>query len=77
MALASRGSLSDPEVLEQQVKRMLKDQNPISGIKFCRPMALFEEPRCSRPKPALFPDFDDNLRQSMRKEPRCYLKYHF
>ena len=74
MALASRGS-KHPEVLEQK-SRMLKDSKRISGVKFCRPMALFENLDTVDPNLRL-PDFDDNLKSVDAKETEMLLKYHF
>ena len=69
MALASRGSLSDPEVLEQQVKRMLKDSKAQSlASNFADQWLYLRNLDAVDPNLRLFPDFDDNLRQSMRKE---------
>ena len=69
MVLASRGSLSDPEVLEQQVKRMLKDSKAQSlASNFADQWLYLRNLDAVDPNLRLFPDFDDNLRQSMRKE---------
>jgi hypothetical protein len=67
--LASRDKLSDPAVLEQQVRRMLADPRSQSFVtSFADQWLYLRNLAAVGPDPRLFPDFDDNLRQSMRRE---------
>jgi mono/diheme cytochrome c family protein len=66
---ASRGLLRDPAVLERQVRRMLLDPKSEALTKnFAGQwLKLRALPGIDR-NTAMFPDFDDNLRQAMRRE---------
>ena len=69
MELAKREELRMPEVLEQQVKRMLADPRAESlASNFADQWLYLRNLDAVDPNLRLFPDFDDNLRQSMRKE---------
>ena len=74
--LAARGELSRPEVLEQQVRRMLADDAfAISRQQLCRAMALSAQSGIGRiPICVCFPDFDDNLRQALRQETELFFE---
>jgi Protein of unknown function (DUF1592)/Protein of unknown function (DUF1588)/Protein of unknown function (DUF1587)/Protein of unknown function (DUF1585)/Protein of unknown function (DUF1595) len=69
LAVAERGGLSDPSVLEGQVRRMLADARSQSLVKNFVGQWLF-----LRNIPSLQPDvtafnyFDDNLRQALKQE---------
>jgi hypothetical protein len=66
---ASEGKLKDPAVLEQQVRRMLADPRSRELVKnFAGQWLELRNLQSSTPTTILFPDFDDNLRQSMRTE---------
>jgi hypothetical protein len=69
LAVAERGGLSDPSVLEGQVRRMLADQRSQSLVKNFVGQWLFLRniPRV-QPDSAAFPNFDDNLRQALEQE---------
>jgi hypothetical protein len=70
---AIRGDLHDPSVLEKQVRRMLAD--PRSGAlasNFADQWLHVRNLESITPDLRLFPDFDDNLRQSFRKETELF-----
>jgi hypothetical protein len=66
---ATRGELSKPAVLEATVRRMLADPR---GARFVSDFAgqwlQLRNLKSVRPNSAIFPDFDDNLRQDFRQE---------
>src|SRR6266567_1540790 len=67
--VASQGKLRDPAVLEQQVRRMLKDPRAEAlAINFAGQWLNLRGLQAVGPLPMLYPDFDDPLRQSMRRE---------
>ena len=67
--LAVRGKLSEPAVLEQQARRMLADPRSHSLVtSFADQWLYLRNVAAAIPDPRLFPDFDDNLRQAMRRE---------
>jgi mono/diheme cytochrome c family protein len=71
--LASRGKLRDPEVLQQQVKRMLADPRSESlATSFAEQWLYLRNLEASSPDMREFPDFDDNLRQSFRQETEMF-----
>jgi hypothetical protein len=69
LAVAERGGLSDPSVMEGQVRRMLADPRSQSLVKNFVGQWLFLRniPRI-QPDSAAFPNFDDNLRQALERE---------
>jgi hypothetical protein len=72
--VAARGSLRQPAVLRQQVRRMLAD--PKSGAlvaNFAAQWLHFRNLRSTTPDKNLFPDFDDNLRQSFERELKLFV----
>ena len=72
---ASRGILSDPEVLEQQVRRMLADPRSIALVdNFAAQWLYLRNLPEVTPDAWLFPDFDDNLRRSMRRETELFFE---
>jgi hypothetical protein len=67
--LAVRGRLNEPAVLEQQVRRMLADSRSQSLVtSFADQWLYLRNVAAASPDPRLFPDFDDNVRQAMRRE---------
>ena len=67
--LASRGELSKPGVLERQARRMLADPRSRSLVgNFAGQWLHLRNLESITPDLRLFPDFDDNLRQSFRRE---------
>jgi hypothetical protein len=67
--LAEASELSKPDVLEKQVRRMLADQRSQSLVtNFASQWLHLRNLEGITPDLRLFPDFDDNLRQSLRQE---------
>lgn len=69
LALAERGELREPEVLEKQVRRMLADERSQSLVtNFASQWLYLRNLDAFIPDMRLYPDFDDNLRQALRQE---------
>jgi hypothetical protein len=67
--LAAQSKLSDPAVLDRQVHRMLADPKAEAiTANFAGQWLHLRNIPNVLPNSDLFPDFDDNLRQSMRRE---------
>ena len=67
--LAGRGRLRNPQVLEQQVRRMLADPRARAFVgNFTGQWLYLRNLPAVSPDPNLFPDFDENLRLSFRRE---------
>ena len=69
MNIAAQNRLHEPAVLEQQVKRMLKDPRAEAlAVNFAGQWLNLRGLGSSGPLPMIYPDFDDPLRQAMRRE---------
>lgn len=69
ISLASEGRLHDPDVLSEQVARMLADERADSlTTNFAAQWLYLRNLESITPDLRLFPDFDDNLRLAMRGE---------
>ncbi len=69
LRVASQGRLKDPAVLERQVRRMLKDPRAEAlAVNFAGQWLNLRGLQSVGPLPLLYPDFDDPLRQAMRRE---------
>jgi mono/diheme cytochrome c family protein len=69
ITLASQGRLKDPAVLEKQVRRMLADPRAEAlSINFAGQWLNLRGLQSTGPLPNVYPDFDDPLRQAMRRE---------
>jgi mono/diheme cytochrome c family protein len=69
VALASQGKLKDPAVLEREVRRMLKDPRAEAlSANFAGQWLNLRGMQSAGPLPPVYPDFDDPLRQAMRRE---------
>jgi hypothetical protein len=67
--LAARGMLREPAILERQVGRMLRDARARSLVdNFAAQWLQLRNLQRVTPDNDLFPEFDDNLRQSFRRE---------
>ena len=67
--LAERGELSDPDVLERQVRRMLADPRADAlADNFAGQWLYLRNVPAARPDFRRFPDVDDNLRHAFRRE---------
>ncbi|MCH7995366.1 MAG: DUF1592 domain-containing protein, partial [Planctomycetes bacterium] len=72
---AIRGELTKPEVLEQQVRRMLTDPRSQSLVSnFAGQWLYLRNLESTTPDMRLFPDFDDNLRQAFRQETELFFE---
>jgi cytochrome c5 len=69
LAVAESGRLSDPSVLQGQVKRMLADPRSLSLVKnFAGQWLYLRNIARISPDQTTFPNFDDNLREALAKE---------
>src|SRR5439155_24826591 len=69
IAAASQGKLKDPATLERQVRRMLKDPRAEAmTANFAGQWLNLRGMQSVGPLPLVYPDFDDPLRQAMRRE---------
>ena len=69
LELAAQGKLSDERVFEQQVDRMLADPRASALVEnFAGQWLFLRNLRSVTPDVEEFPNFDDNLRQAMRRE---------
>ena len=75
IALAGQGRLSDPAVLDGQVTRMLDDPRSRAFIEnFGGQWLYLRNLRTAAPDAQLFPDFDDNLREALRRETELFFE---
>ncbi len=73
--LAERGKLSDPDVLEQQTRRMLADDRSQCLVtNFAGQWLYLRNLDSITPDGRLYPDFDDNLRQALRRETELFFE---
>ena len=69
LKVAAAGRLKQPAVLEQQVRRMLKHPKAEAlAVNFAGQWLNLRGLDASTPLPLIYPDFDDPLRQAMRRE---------
>jgi len=69
ITLASQGKLKDPAMLEQQVRRMLADpRSEALSTVFAAQWLQLQNLRDVQPDAFLYPNFDRNLADSMRRE---------
>ena len=74
LAAAESGRLSDPAVLEQQVRRMLADPRADALVdNFADRWLELHKIRNVAPDPTIFAAFDENLRDAMQQETRMFL----
>jgi hypothetical protein len=75
LGLAERRQLSNPKVLEQQVRRMLADTRATALVKnFAAQWLHLRNLRTHTPDVMTFPEFDDNLRQAFLRETELFLE---
>jgi mono/diheme cytochrome c family protein len=73
--LASRGKLSEPATLTQQVKRMLADPKSKAIVdNFAGQWLYLRNLRTAAPNADLFPRFDDNLRDGFLQETALFVE---
>ena len=69
ISVAAEGRLSDPEVLEQQVWRLLADPRSESLVKnFAQRWLYLRNLSVTAPVQTIFPDWDDELREGFARE---------
>jgi hypothetical protein len=73
LRLAATGRLHTPDVLSQQVRRLLADSRSDALVtNFAGQWLQLRNLRGIVPNSDLFPDFDDNLRQAFRREAELF-----
>ena len=73
LTAAERGELRDAAGVERQVRRMLADPRAEALVEnFAGQWLYLRNLTGTRPDPPSFPDFDDNLRQSLRRETELF-----
>jgi Protein of unknown function (DUF1592)/Protein of unknown function (DUF1588)/Protein of unknown function (DUF1585)/Protein of unknown function (DUF1587)/Protein of unknown function (DUF1595) len=69
ISVARQGRLKEPAVLEREVRRMLKDPRAEAlSVNFAGQWLNLRGMQSAGPLPNVYPDFDDPLRQAMRRE---------
>lgn len=75
LGLAQAGRLHEPEVLTQQVKRMLADERSAALVdNFAGQWLYLRNLDSMTPDGRLYPDFGDNLRQAFRRETELFFE---
>jgi hypothetical protein len=76
LAVAERGDLHEPTVLEMQTRRLLADPRAKSlAVNFAGQWLYLRNLDSFTPDLRLFPDFDDNLRQALRQETELFFAH--
>ncbi|NNE36840.1 MAG: DUF1592 domain-containing protein, partial [Gammaproteobacteria bacterium] len=76
LAAAESGELSDPGLLEKQVRRMLADPRSIALVKnFASQWLTLGKLNVAAPDIDIFPYFDDNLREAFRTETELFIDH--
>ncbi len=71
---AVRGKLSDPRILEQQVRRMIADRRSSTLVtNFASQWLYLRDLRVAAPDTVIFPTFDDSLREAFQRETELFL----
>ena len=74
LKVAEQGKLGKPEVLEQQVKRMLADERSTTLVSnFAEQWLLLRNLPHTEKNQEIFPQFDENLRKDFQKETELFL----
>src|SRR5262249_46503487 len=75
LALAEQGKLSEPVVLEREVRRMLGDRRASTFINnFTNQWLITRNARSHDLDPDLFPDIDENLQEAIARETEMFLE---
>ena len=75
LGLAEQGKLSDPAVLEQQVRRMLADHRSQALIdNFAGQWLFLRNLKTKSPNRDVFPEFDETLRDAFAQETELFLE---
>jgi hypothetical protein len=73
---ASTGQLRHPDVLMQQVRRMLTDPRRNMLVEnFAGQWLQLRNLNILKPDPGIYPQFDDSLRTSMKRETEAFFEY--
>ena len=73
--IAAAGNLRRPDILDREVRRMLNDPKAAALVdNFAGQWLRLRNVRNVLPNSDLFPDFDDNLRQSFRRETELFFE---
>jgi Protein of unknown function (DUF1592)/Protein of unknown function (DUF1588)/Protein of unknown function (DUF1585)/Protein of unknown function (DUF1587)/Protein of unknown function (DUF1595)/Planctomycete cytochrome C len=73
--IAEQGKLKDPAVLDREVRRMLADPKAAALVNnFAEQWLFLRNVQSVLPDEATFPNFDDNLRQSFRRETELFFE---
>ena len=76
LQLAERGELRNPSVLNQQVRRMLADEKSKSLVEnFAGQWLAIRNLIGWQPDPDKYPNFDDGLRDALRRETELFFNY--
>ncbi len=76
LSIAESGQLTNPGVLEQQVRRMLADPRSRSLVKnFAAQWLQLRNLNASAPNADFFPYYEDNLKQAFQKESELFFDY--
>ena len=74
LGAAEQGTLSTPDVLEQQVRRMMADPRAQAMVdNFIGQWLYVRNMRGVYPDPNLFPHFDENLREAFQRETELFV----
>jgi len=75
LRVAEQGKLKDPAMLDAQVRRMLADPKSQAIVdNFAGQWLQLRNVRNVQPNSDLFPDFDDNLRQGLKRETELFFE---
>lgn len=75
LRVAEQGKLKDPLILTQQVRRMMSDRRSSAFVtNFADEWLHLRNLKAANPIETLFPDFDDNLRQSYLRETELFFE---
>ena len=73
--LAIDGKLGDPEILSQQVRRMIADiRSRTLARNFAGQWLRLRDLQIAKPDPKTFPEFDDELRAAFRRETELFFE---
>ena len=75
IAVAGQGRLSQPRVLEQQVRRMLADPRSEALVtNFAQQLLYLRNLPATSPDGIFYPNWDDELRQSLQRESELFFE---
>jgi hypothetical protein len=78
LEVAERHTLTDPEVLDRQVRRMIADPRASAMVNnFSSQWLLVRNVRLHVPDVVMFPHFDDNLKEAFTRETELFVESQF